>query len=146
MLFEWSSELEVGIPLIDNQHKKLVDIINSIYKLSKNNQACNNELEYSDTLLETAFVKLFDYTNYHFQTEETLFEELNYENKENHKISHDNLREKLADFYNNFAKYEHNNTEILEFLTDWLREHILISDKKYANHLIAKKPQLKQAE
>lgn len=146
MLFEWTSELEIGIPLIDNQHKKLVDIINSIYNLSKNNQACNNELEYSDTLLETAFVKLFDYTNYHFQTEETLFEELNYENKENHKISHDRLREKLSDFYNNFAKYEQSNTEILEFLTHWLREHILIADKKYVNQLIAKKPQLKQAE
>lgn len=128
-LFEWSDSLELGIDQIDNQHKKLVDMINTINEIICTPSKGTVELD-------SLFENLFDYTNYHFQTEEQLFEDMKYEHSNEHKLAHDKLRNELSEFYSKYAKYEQDEREILGFLTNWLKDHILIKDKKYAKSFL----------
>jgi hemerythrin len=64
-VFEWNDKFSVGIPEIDEQHKKLFEIISTVF----DGIAERNDRE----LLKTAFDKILDYTKYHFATEEGYF-------------------------------------------------------------------------
>ncbi len=76
-LIQWSDNLSVGIASIDEQHKKLLNMINVLSDALANGQA--NEV----------LVQIFDglavYTVKHFAYEEELFSKYGYEESEAHK-------------------------------------------------------------
>ena len=86
--------------------------------------------------LNKVFDQLFDYTKKHFSTEELMLYKYAYTDIEQHKIEHkkfiDKLEELKSDFENNKVTI---SLEVLNFLKDWLLNHIQISDKKYAVHI-----------
>mgnify|MGYP000867218199 FL=1 len=66
-LVEWKSEFSLGISEIDEQHKKILAIINKLYDLFSNK-------EHQDIAeIERIIKELADYAVYHFQTEEKYF-------------------------------------------------------------------------
>jgi len=127
-LVKWTEEYSVGIKEIDNQHKGLIIIINELFTLMTKGKAKDN--------LSEIFDYLTDYTKKHFFTEETLLYKYAYPDLEKHKIEHSKFIEKLNNLKSDFSKGKITiSLEILNFLKDWLLNHIKLSDKKYSIHI-----------
>jgi hemerythrin len=130
-LVKWNEKLSVGVSIIDDEHKKLVEMLNELYDAMLSKKS------------EEALGKLLDglvaYTAYHFEHEEALFAETGYAAAAEHKKEHDDLAKKALDVH---KKYQEGttatlSTEVLNFLRKWLLTHIVGSDKKFGPHLNA---------
>lgn len=123
-LIKWSDDYSVGITEIDNQHKGLVIVINELFNLMSEGKAKGK--------LSEIFDHLTDYTKKHFQAEETMLIKYAYHEFDKHKNEHQNFISKLQELKLDFDKGKITiSVEVLNFLKDWLLNHILISDKKY---------------
>ncbi|WP_456473297.1 bacteriohemerythrin [Desulfolithobacter sp.] len=126
-IFSWSSGLSVGIETIDNQHKKLIDLINKLYRAVINNE--------NRTVTGEILDQLISYTAEHFQTEERLFDKYGYPETSQHKEIHKKLVNQVVDFQNQFKAGAELDMSLLEFLKDWLVKHIMGTDKRYSDFL-----------
>ncbi len=127
-IVKWTEEYSVGITEIDNQHKGLVILINELFTLMTEGKAKDN--------LNEIFEHLTDYTKKHFFSEETMLFKYAYPEFEQHKLEHLKFIEKLNSFKSDFNKGKVTiSIEILNFLKDWLLNHIKFSDKKYSEHI-----------
>lgn len=128
---EWVESYSVNIKEIDDQHKKLIGIINRLHDAMKTGQSKN--------AISNALSDLIDYTDYHFRTEEELFQKYEYPDLVKHKEEHDDLTQKAIDLKTSFdeGRLMH-NIEVILFLKDWLNTHILDTDKKYSTFLNSK--------
>jgi len=130
-LIDWEDKFSVNIPEIDSQHKKLLDIINTLYKAFKAGKAKKE--------VKKILNDLVGYTSYHFGTEERYFDQFNYPENDVHKEEHDKLTAQVLEFQKNIDSGKVTlSAEIMEFLKTWLEEHILHSDKKYSDFLYEK--------
>jgi len=126
----WTQDLELGIPTIDEQHKKLVAMINSLHRAVEKNDAAG---------AKRVLQELVEYTGYHFGTEEKFFDQHGYPETEAHKTIHKKLVEKALAFTKKFdAGDEFLAQELLIFLKDWLVSHICVTDRKYVPFLQSK--------
>ena len=125
---QWSDQLSVGINTIDDQHKKLVSIINRLYDAMKSGKGSE--------ILSEVLSELIEYTKYHFSTEETLMKNNAYPNYQSHKSLHSKLVEKVMDLELDLkAGRIALSVQVFHFLKDWLVNHIQGEDKKYAPFL-----------
>lgn len=125
---EWGPQFSVGIQEIDEQHKRLVSMVNSLYKAFKE----GTERQVIASILNG----LVEYTVYHFGTEEKYFEQFGYPEAEVHKKIHADLTRKVLAFKEKFDEGKATvSIELLKFLKDWLTNHICITDKKYGPYL-----------
>ena len=120
---EWTEEYELGIQVIDDQHKKIVDYINKLVDIGPDNT--------SEGLSEVVDA-LLDYTYSHFAFEETLMEEAGYESLDFHKQTHEAFTNRIKDLHRRFCEGETVNEEIGELLKNWLLNHIKEDDRSYA--------------
>jgi hemerythrin len=122
--FDWNDELATGIPRIDEQHRKLISLVNELHDaLSKGK---------SRDVLGKLLQELADYTNYHFKTEERAFAAYRYENADAHKRSHDDLVRQLQELVEKHARGSLAvGVETLTFLIDWVKNHIMKEDRLY---------------
>ena len=130
-LIQWNDQLSVGINSIDEQHKKLINMINALNNALAEGQA--NEV------LAKIFDGLAVYTVKHFGYEEELFAQYGYTESQAHKNEHQalikqvqSLRQKMID--GDFMI----SVEVMVFLKEWLTHHILKTDKAYSRFLVAK--------
>lgn len=131
-LFPWSDKLSLGISEIDRQHKELVRLINKLHSAMKVG-AGNRE---ADSIL----ANLANYTKNHFAYEEELFDQHDYPEAPEHKKYHEELLKSVAKFQEDFAAGRAGlSMDLMNFLTKWLKDHILEKDKAYAPFL---KPKL----
>jgi len=129
-LVEWNSSFETGVPSIDEQHRKLFAIINELSDAMR--------AEKSHVVLGRIVNALVDYTVTHFAHEEKFFATTRYPYTEPHVAEHRRLVAQVEDFATKFGRGEATlDEDLLQFLQHWLTEHILVSDKRYADHLIA---------
>jgi hemerythrin len=84
---EWSDRLELGIPLIDEQHRRFFDLAASL----QNN---GDEVRVMKTL-----ATLSDYIRSHFRDEEILMEAAGYPGLAAHRLLHARFRQMLADLF-----------------------------------------------
>ena len=130
-LLQWNKLFNTNIKIIDEQHQELVDILNSLHDSVLEDKA-NDEL---GILLE----KLVNYTIVHFKTEEQFFDEYNYPETEEHKAEHNDLANKAVKYLKDYNSGELVlSDEVIYFLKDWLKNHIVHTDKKYSAFLISK--------
>lgn len=130
-LFEWTDEYSVNVRKLDDQHKKLVEMVNDLDDaIRKGND---------DAVLRDVLKRLLDYTAYHFVTEEKLLEQYEYPDLLRHRNDHNTLSWRVLDLR---SRYEAGDgvdaREVLDFLTGWLKNHILYSDKQYGAFLNSK--------
>lgn len=126
----WSSALMLGIPRIDEQHRTLVDLINTLH----------NEL--SNPIPERAVVGevlegLVDYTHNHFIEEEVMFQRYGYPQTTEHTAEHSQFTAKAMDWLMRFEDGEEVDIEAMNFLKEWLLHHILEEDRAYVPFLAA---------
>jgi len=122
--FLWKKEYSVNIAEIDNQHKKIIEMLNTLYFAFMHKEHKQK--------VESIIKQLEDYTMSHFGTEEKYFALYGYENRMEHVNEHETFIEKISVFKEEFEK---NNAvltfSIINFLREWLNKHILVEDKKY---------------
>jgi len=130
-IFTWSDDLSVGVQAFDNQHKRLIALINELHDAMAAGKG--------STVLGSILSELADYTAYHFKAEEAIFEKYGYPGLGSHRASHDDLTRKVLDFKSQFeAGKAVLSMEIMKFMTDWLTNHILGEDKAYTAYLNGK--------
>jgi hemerythrin len=128
---EWKDEYSVGIESIDQQHKKLLGLINQL----------QTAVDYStsDEFEREALDDLVDYTKTHFTYEEGLLEQNAYPDFEPHKAQHAAMIKKVEEV---LAEYDMDHdtamSNAVEYLKDWLIKHINGTDKQYSSFLIDK--------
>jgi hemerythrin-like metal-binding protein len=119
----WHKENEVGIKLIDEQHRGIVSIINTLYYMMQ--QGLHQQLMYScisDTMK--------NYSKIHFITEELFLEISGYKEIESHKKIHEQLSLSI-DSIERKCIIQNDIAPLLEFLKFWWVDHINVEDKKY---------------
>jgi hemerythrin len=130
-LIMWNEMFAVNIQKIDDQHKCLIDLVNKLHdamKAGKGNTAIGPVLE-----------ELVNYTSFHFSTEEAYFRQYAYPDQEIHKKEHGDLTQKAKSLQASHKEGKLTITiEVMNFLKDWLSNHILVSDKKYSPYLRSK--------
>ncbi|MFA4942245.1 MAG: bacteriohemerythrin [Patescibacteria group bacterium] len=124
MHFVWKPEYQFGIKEIDDQHQHFVGILDRLY----DNIISNSPREEMGALLQ----ELIDYAVNHFNTEEKYFTQFNYEGTIEHKAKHQELKDKVLDFQKKFKENQADiSVDLIDFLEDWLIDHLLNLDKKY---------------
>jgi hemerythrin len=121
----WSDDLSVGVTRLDEQHKSIFEIINKLID--------NDGLFVNSEIIADVLTELLEYSQVHFAQEEKYMDLKSYEFRTEHKKLHLDYRKKVVEFHLSVAAYKHDTpNEILRFLIDWWRNHILIEDKRYS--------------
>jgi len=130
-LIEWSPVYSVKVKKVDEQHKKLVDLINQLHDAMKSGQG--------NTVTGIILQSLVDYTKTHFADEIRLMQANGYPDLARHQAEHDKFVKQVVEFQQKFQDGSAMLTmTILSFLKDWLVKHIQGEDKKYGPFLNAK--------
>ncbi|MGD9568593.1 MAG: bacteriohemerythrin [Sedimentibacter sp.] len=125
MALLWTKNLEVGVDLIDTQHKKWFEKAGQLFEAGKNGK--------SKEMIIQLFNFLDEYTKTHFKDEEKYMMSINYPELASQKQMHEGFIEKLAELRNDYEKAGANIIVILnanQFILDWLTKHISNADKK----------------
>ena len=130
MSLQWSEDLSVGYPLIDDQHRSLFD------QFERFIVACE-ERRGPDHLREL-FSFLDQYVNRHFRDEEALMDRGNYPEARRHKQQHRYFVDQLAGLKRELETTGPTIQVIIrtnKALIYWLTEHIREVDTGLAAHL-----------
>lgn len=125
-IIAWSSAYSVEHPIIDEQHKRLIEMVNALFAA--------NTPEMVSQILQG----LVEYTVYHFNAEENFMKEHNYPQAdyESHKKEHVDFIAEAKRAVESFKTDDKIMKEnLLVFLTKWLKNHILTQDKKLGEFL-----------
>ena len=123
MRIEWEEKYSVGNKEIDDQHKKLFNLANTIELAEKSH-------------VTKIIMGLYKYTMRHFTAEEKMMEKSGYPYLSEHKKLHDNLITKLNDISERADMGRDIDMEKLKvFVFEWLTDHILKQDKDYMDYL-----------
>ncbi|GAA3915890.1 bacteriohemerythrin [Litoribacillus peritrichatus] len=127
----WKDEYSVGIEVLDNDHKKLIYLLNQFQTAYD---------YYTDAEFERqALEELVAYTRFHFEREEGFMKQSGYPDFENHKKQHESMILQVESFVEKYKREGHESlNEVSQFLTNWLLNHINGTDKLYSKHLIEK--------
>jgi len=120
VFMEWDESLSVQVKEIDGQHKKLIGVINKAHEIAGKRE------EFGEI-----FTELIEYVRIHFSTEEKYFEEFDYADKEEHVKEHLKLTEQVLDFKNKYDSGDCDCEGFLDFLKEWVGEHLKVTDQKY---------------
>lgn len=126
--FQWNESLSVGISQIDQQHKKLVELVNQLFTAMSEGKG--------NDVLDKVLAELVGYTRSHFSTEERLMQQHGYPALAAHQSEHKAFTDKVGVMVSEFksGKVALSN-KVSAFLRDWLKGHIMGTDKKYAPFL-----------
>ncbi len=120
----WDASLEIGIDVIDSQHRRIVDYINLLQEAI----GSGDRDKVGEIINE-----LIDYTVTHFAFEETLMEQKGYEYVSAHKKVHEAFTSKVSQYQQQFQRGEDIAKHLLSDLRVWLTNHIKRDDRDYAN-------------
>ncbi|MCK5690357.1 hemerythrin family protein [Myxococcota bacterium] len=123
-LITWEDSFSVNMKEIDDQHKIIIKLINDLDDARLENR--------DKEVVIKIIVGLANYTLTHFATEETYFQKYGYSDTQAHNKEHRDFIKQVVEFKTGYDLGRAQlTTEILEFLRNWLRDHILGSDQKY---------------
>ena len=127
----WSPDFSVKVKQFDDQHMKLVNMVNELHdamKAGKGTEALGKILN-----------GLISYTATHFADEERMMTTHTYPGMPTHKAEHEKLVKQVLDLQQKFKAGQPILTlEVMKFLKDWLVKHIQGEDKKYGVYFNSK--------
>lgn len=121
---QWDESLSVGVAVFDEDHRKLVALINHLHDgiVTGGGQ----------TAMVTALDELVRYTVFHFSREEELMAKNAYPAFAAHKAEHDALVAKVKEYQEQLSSGRRAfSLELMSFLKDWLVKHIMGTDMQY---------------
>ncbi|MDR0402538.1 MAG: bacteriohemerythrin [Treponema sp.] len=127
----WDDRYSVGIQLIDDQHKKLIELTNDLY------DACREGTEAVAAHFREAIHGTVAYVKYHFAAEEKLLEQVKYPDFAVHKKEHESFVIKVLEDVKEFEEGKKFIPNVfVRYLKDWILAHIAVEDKKYAEYIL----------
>jgi hemerythrin len=118
----WTDNNQIGIPIIDEQHRGIISAINSLHHFI--------QIGHGDEIIKPTMIMMEQYMNIHFNTEEALMTEASYPDLEKHVSLHKNLVEKTKRISVD-ANRNKDFDMVLKFLKAWWLGHINTEDRKY---------------
>ncbi len=133
-IIEWNDGMSVGVEDLDNDHRVLIDLINQLAGAESRQDRIN---------LEAVLDELVDYTVFHFEKEEEYMERAGYPALAGHKRTHTALTGQVLAIRSRVVEGGQPGLgdEVLDFLSRWLREHILKADALYRPYLACNSPE-----
>ncbi len=129
-LITWDRSYSVSVQKLDQQHQKLFSLINALHEAMK--------LRKGHTVIQDTLHELATYTVTHFRAEEELLRRTNYPGFAAHQAEHQKFVAKVNEFTEDLKAGRLTiSIAVLQFLKDWLTEHIQGTDRSYADHLNA---------
>lgn len=124
----WNDSYSVKVDRFDSEHKKLVELINTLFDgMTKG---------HGKDVLGDILNELINYTQVHFTNEEKAMAEKNFPGLAEHKQEHEKLVTEVLDFYQQYKEDRVSVTsDLLDFLSKWLTDHIMGTDQKYSDTL-----------
>ena len=130
-LMDWSPSFSVNVKKYDDQHKKLVAMVNQLHDAMK--------IGKGSEVLGPILNSLISYTATHFADEEALMRQHGYPDLPKHKSEHDKLAKQVLDLQKQYQTLKSAlSTTVMNFLKDWLVNHIQNEDKKYGVYFNSK--------
>lgn len=127
-IIAWDKSIILNVRLIDDQHKELVDLINSFYESIRKKEPNTAILELLQGLL--------DYTRFHFTAEQDLMRKHNYPGLQDQLKEHKDFIQHITDCHTRISEGKLVvSLEVTSFLRTWLIDHIKGTDKKLAEFL-----------
>jgi hemerythrin-like metal-binding protein len=127
--FKWKDSFSVGIKEMDDQHKDFFDILNRLGETAGGNKG----MEVVGPVLR----QLDEYCRHHFAEEENWLKIVGYPGLQYQKKQHEFFISQVTELQDKFSKGDSNiPMSTLEFLRDWLLNHILDIDKKYETFML----------
>lgn len=131
LIFPWQAKYSVGIPQIDTQHQGLIKLINDLHTA----MAAGQGKETAGKILD----ELVRYTEVHFNYEEGMLRQKGYSQLTAHQATHKKLTGQVVELR---EKYRSGKLtlcmEVMQFLKNWLADHIMGHDHQYAAELKTK--------
>jgi|WetSurMetagenome_2_1015567.scaffolds.fasta_scaffold637636_2 hemerythrin-like metal-binding protein len=130
MKFVWNDTYLVGVGVFDEQHKHFFDLVNVCYDMI-------SAEDFSRDKLEAAVNDMANYALYHLSAEEDAFIKYSYPFTSLHVKAHDGYRQKIKELFARSRVANDENlvaitTEVVDFASNWLLEHILSIDAQYS--------------
>lgn len=133
--FAFTSKYMTGITLIDDEHRRLFEII------KETNDLIHEEFLHDkyDEIVRL-ITELRDYTEFHFSDEEALMTRIQYPGLDAQKRAHSAFIERLVEIdLNDLDEMDDHQQEylldLIQFLLDWLTNHILACDQKIGEYM-----------
>jgi hemerythrin-like metal-binding protein len=125
---EWNSGFATNVSRFDNEHKTLITMVNDLHDAMQQKR--------SRDAIGSVLNRLIDYTAKHFAGEEEVMIRTGYADFAAHKREHEKLVEQAVGLKTKFDAGDTLPTQgVIEFLQNWLVNHIQAVDKKYGPHL-----------
>lgn len=130
-LIKWRDSYGTGVLSMDNQHRKIIDLINELYKKIR------KEESYSS--VEDVLAEMMKYAEEHLQAEEKLLKTNDFPDNDEHMSKHQSYRQRLTAL---MAESKNDPDAAVKstyaFLRQWWMGHIVEEDKKYGEYLKGK--------
>lgn len=121
----WSQVFGVGVPAFDAEHQRLVDLINQCHEAHLGGAPAPAVYQVLNALVR--------YAEEHFSHEQRAMDHHRFPERFQHKLEHDRFLEQVFELNRRLADGETEvGEDILAFLRDWLLNHILRTDRKFA--------------
>jgi hemerythrin len=121
-LIVWSDDYSIGVPEIDAQHRRLVEMLNELHESMLRGDG--------HEVVHEILSGLVQYTRAHFAAEERLMQSVNYPDYTAHKGEHERLTLKVVEYQAKQGPGEVTRSlDVLWLLWDWVQEHISGRDK-----------------
>lgn len=129
--FAWSEKYSVNIREIDEQHKKLIGMVNELHQAMLQGKGKH--------VVGKVLGELIRYTQTHFAAEERIMKANEYSEYAEHKDKHDKMTQKVLAVQKQYQEGKVTIThDVMVFLENWVDQHIMGTDKKYAPFLNSK--------
>ena len=127
-LIEWKDEYRVGVPAVDEEHRELIELINTLYD---NMQASPREPDVMEFLGE-----IYARIASHFALEELLMRRNDYDEYGEHKREHESLLDEIRDIMDDYEDGKLlDDAELARRLDAWFSEHFRTKDARLHNRL-----------
>lgn len=124
----WQEAYNLGIPEIDRQHQQLVKLLNDLLMAMRDGQ--------TQAVIDSIISGLLQYASMHFDTEEAYLERYDYPETDKHKQEHQGFTARIHELNTRLQQKKSGVAlEAMEFMTDWLNQHIRGSDKLFLFYL-----------
>jgi len=128
-LMNWDEIMSVGVEELDDQHKRLIELINEAYEALQ---------RHDEHRMVELIEKMRQYARTHFETEEAYMLRDGFPDLARHKGLHETFNRSVTQFKS--QQFGGTNlSKIFVFLSRWLATHILEADKEYVPYLQAEK-------
>ena len=124
-LLTFDKTYAIGIAFVDEQHAGLFEALNDLHAAMLKGHA--------NSVVGSLLQDLLAYTRSHFAAEEAMLARAKYPSLAEHQTKHKKLTAQVAEYADRYKRGEAAlSVHVLNFLRDWLTNHILREDRAYS--------------